>query len=118
MTEKKTYWIVDQSGVHALVEGVEERDLWTQVRGWADATEPSGDTQVRVINGDLLGCIPFGALEGGWAGTGWEPGPPPAPVDVYRDPVPAPVREQEPEPDIAEPTPKTKAATGDQSKEK
>ncbi len=113
MTEKKTYWIVDQSGVHALVEGVEERDLWTQVRGWADATEPSGDTQVRVINGDLLGCIPFGALEGGWADNGWAPGPPPAPVDVYRDP--APVVEEPPM--AEESTPQTKAASG-QSKEK
>jgi hypothetical protein len=42
MSDKKTYWIADAEGVKAKVEGVEARDYWVMVRGWADATEPVG----------------------------------------------------------------------------
>jgi hypothetical protein len=42
MTESKRYWIADAEGVKAVVEGVDARDYWVKVRGWAETTEPVG----------------------------------------------------------------------------
>lgn len=108
-------WIADNFGTYALVDGAEQRALWTLTRGWHHADKPGPNDQVRVVNGDMFGCIPFGALAAGWAEKGWKPGPPPEPVDVHRDP--APVVEEQPPP-VEQSTPQTKAAAGGQSKEK
>lgn len=105
------FWIADHAGTHALVDTADERAVWTRVRGWHDSDEPGANNQVRVVNGDLFGCIPVSALEAGWAEMGWKPGPPPEPVDIHRDPAPV-VEEQ-----LPPPAPQTKAASG-QSKEK
>lgn len=87
MTEKQKYWIASSIGYHALVEGADARDEWTKIRGWHEAAEPTNpDTQVHVVNGDLAGCIPLAAI-GDWAALGWEPGPPPVPRDITKDPV-------------------------------
>jgi hypothetical protein len=96
------FWIADATGVHALIEGDEQQETWVGLRGWHVASPPSSADQVRVVNGDLFGCVPFAALADGWADLGWKPGPPPEPVDLTRDPAPAPTAEP--------PKPKTKTA--------
>lgn len=76
---KQSYWIRDVDGAYALVEGTEQRDVWTKVRGWVDADEPGPTDQVHVVNEHPEigpGQLPYGAIED-WAGLGWKPGPPP-----------------------------------------
>jgi hypothetical protein len=104
------YWIADATGAHALVEGDEQRDIWVHLRGWHLSGEPGPTDQVRVVNGDLFGCVPFAALADGWADLGWAPGPPPEPVDLTRDPAPI-------APAVEPPKPKTKAAAAAKIKE-
>jgi hypothetical protein len=87
---KNHYWIADpNSGAKALVEGVEERDRWTKVQGWSEATEPTGDERVWLYNASIDGrtVLPFDASQGHWKGIGWAPGAPPEPVDTTRDPA-------------------------------
>lgn len=85
MTDKQKYWIRDSEGVYAQVDGSEQRDLWTKVRGWSEADEPSQTDQVHVTNEHPEigpGRLPYGALEG-WSGYGWAAGPPPEPVSLF-----------------------------------
>lgn len=86
---KTQYWIADLMGAHALVEGAEERDYWTQVQGWREVEEPTSDvTQVHVAHQGTggRGMIPFAATKGEWAGAGWKVSAPPRPVDPTIDP--------------------------------
>jgi hypothetical protein len=86
---KNSYWIVDTEGVYAQVEGADQRDEWTKVRGWSQAAEPGPSDQVHVVNEhpDIQpGRLPYGALAD-WAGLGWSAGPPPVPADSTKDPV-------------------------------
>lgn len=85
-------WIADPHGVHALIDAG-QRDLWVRARGWRDATEPGVTDQVQVVNGDMSGRMPYGALAAFSADLGWAAGPPPEPVDPTREqaPVNAPV---------------------------
>lgn len=106
-----TYWIADAAGVHALVEGDEQRDIWVHLHGWHLADAPGPADQVRVVNGELFGCIPFPALADGWDLLGWTVGPPPEPVNATKDPAPA----GQP---VVVPAKKTKAAAGGDSEEK
>ena len=104
---KQSYWIRDVEGVYALVEGAEQRDWWTQVRGWSDAEEPGGTDQVHVVNENPEigpGRLPYGAVEE-WGGLGWRPGPPPG------------GNENAPGAEPAKPT-KAPAAAGGEQKEK
>lgn len=102
------FWIVDINGVHALVDAA-GRELWTLVRGWRDAAEPGPQDHVWATNGDLPpGRLPYGALAEGMALLGWEPGPPPEPVDLTRDPAPAPVASDK-SPAVTGPTKKEQA---------
>lgn len=114
MTDKKKFWISDVEGVFALVEA-EARDLWTKVRGWAEADEPGPTDQVHVVNEHPEvgpGRLPYAAVEQ-WAGLGWSAGPPPEPNDSTKDPALA--GQAAP---VAEPAKtKTTAAGGDKNKE-
>lgn len=86
---KNSYWIADTEGVYALVEGADERDAWTKVRGWSEVDEPGPTDQVHVVNENpeiQPGRLPYAAVEL-HAGLGWRPGPPPAPYDATKDPV-------------------------------
>lgn len=77
MTDKQKYWVRDVGGVYAQVEGADQRDEWTRVRGWTEA-EPGPTDQVHVVNsnpGITPGRLPYAAVEH-WAGLGWEFGPP------------------------------------------
>jgi hypothetical protein len=38
----KTYWITSPEGVKARVAGADAFAEWTRVRGWTEATEPTG----------------------------------------------------------------------------
>jgi hypothetical protein len=113
MTNKTTYWITDSEGVYALVEGADQRDEWTKVRGWFLADEPGPTDQVHVVNEHPeigAGRLPYAAVEL-HAGLGWSAGPPPGlaePLAPTEQPAPA-----------EEPAKTTKPATGgSQNKEK
>lgn len=110
---KNNYWIIDHEGVYALVEGAEQRDEWTKVRGWTTAAEPGPTDQVHVVNDNPEIAqghpLPYAALPG-WAPLGFRPGPPPAPVDTTKDPA---LVDQALVAPAAEPVkPKTQAAAG------
>jgi hypothetical protein len=116
MTEKQKYWIHDVEGVYALVEGADQRDEWTKVRGWTEADEPGPFDQVHVVNENpeiFPGRLPFGAVEH-WAGMGWSAGPPVPANETLNS---APVEQAAP---VAEPakTTKSPAAAGGEQKEK
>lgn len=111
MTSKTSYWIRDVEGNYAQVEGAADRDTFTKVRGWSEADEPGPTDQVHVVNENPQigpGRLPYGALAG-WAGQGWRPGPPPAPVDLTR-PAPA---EQATSTPATGPAPAKTATSGD-----
>ncbi|MFY1588997.1 hypothetical protein ACN267_31405 [Micromonospora sp. WMMD734] len=82
---KTNYWLTDGYGNKALVVGTDERDRWTPI-GWAESTEPAGDDMVWMRHGGHGGHAQFaaGVLEQ-WRALGWEPSPPPEPVDVLHD---------------------------------
>ncbi|HEX2551631.1 MAG TPA: hypothetical protein VHK64_08560 [Nocardioidaceae bacterium] len=113
MTDKQKYWIRDVEGVYAQVEGADQRDQWTKVRGWSEADEPGPTDLVHVANENPEIAqghpVPFGALEG-WAGYGFYPAPPPGADDMQ---TPAPAAQAEP----VKPT-KAPAAAGGEQKEK
>lgn len=104
-----TSWITDPSGRYvALVEDGDQLNTWLLVHGWQRAAEPQPNSEVQTyiakpVDG-LRGCIPFVALDS-WRAEGWEPGPPPEPVDTTKDPV-------TPEPPAEAAKPKTPAAAG------
>lgn len=86
---KNSYWIASAEGVYALVEGADERDTWTRVRGWREAPEPGPADQVHITHpeiGPSANTLPYEALAGTWQAQGWKPGPPPAPADLTKDP--------------------------------
>jgi hypothetical protein len=105
---KNSYWIADAEGVYAQVEGADQRDEWTKVRGWRETGEPGPTDQVHVVNENPEigpGRMPYAAVPL-HAGYGWRFGPPPAPVDTTKDPA---LSDQAPAP-AAEPVkPKTEA---------
>jgi hypothetical protein len=104
---KSNYWIADTEGVYALVEGADQRDEWTKVRGWSEAAEPGPTDQVHVVNENpeiLPGRLPYAAVEL-HSGLGWKAGPPPAPYDATKDPVLV----DQPVAEPAKPTTQTKA---------
>ena len=85
-----SYWIANPEGEYALVEGAASRDEWTKVHGWHEATEPRPTDQVHVVNENPEvgpGRLPYAALAAGLTGLGWQAGPPPAVVDVTKDPA-------------------------------
>lgn len=89
---KNHYWISNPNGgAKAIVEGVEERNRWTQIHGWDEADEPVSGDLVWAYNEAAEGhtTLPHDSLaEGGyWSGVGWAPSAPPAPVDVTKDPA-------------------------------
>lgn len=107
MTDKQKYWIRDVDGVFAEVEGVDQRDEWTRVRGWAEAGEPGPTDQVHVVNAHPEigpGRLPFAAIAL-HAGLGWSAGPPEPvavdatadvePVKPHKSPAPAGVEQKE-----------------------
>lgn len=115
---KQTYWIADPNGgAKALVEGVEERDRWTRVRGWDETAEPVSGDMVWAYNANTDGRtkLPFDTLaeDGYWRGVGFVPSAPAEPVDMTKDPA---LRDQ-PSPDAAKsankdaPVPSAKAET-------
>lgn len=98
---KNNYWVADPNGgALALVEGVEERNRWTQIQGWSEASEPVSGDMVWAHNAETDGRtkLPADSLaEGGyWRGVGFVPSAPPEPVDITKDPAlrdqPAPAR--------------------------
>lgn len=105
------HWIADPAGVHALVDGDEQRNLWVGHHGWHDADAPGPVDQVRIVLGEMNGCIPFAALADGWDLMGWKVGPPPEPADPTKDSAPAG------QPAVV-PAKQTKAAAGGDSEEK
>lgn len=119
MTDKQTYWLVDETGKKALVEGAVERDRFKPL-GWADTTEPAGDEFVyHWLDGVTVPALfPAGSLEV-WQAKGWKPGPPPEPVSPFNgDQAVAVAPQSAPSPaEQAEAPSKSKAAAGD-AKEK
>lgn len=110
-----TYLIADAGGNLAHVEGADQRDVWTKVRGWHEVTEPRPSDQVYIWRDGIEapGRVPYEALDG-WVARGWRPGPPPEPVDITKDPVLV----DQPPAAVAPAKPKTQAAAGgDKSKE-
>jgi hypothetical protein len=109
---KQTYWIRDAEGAFALVEGADQRDTWTRVRGWRETAEPGPSDRVHIVHPEVGhgGPLPYEAIVGtAWAGLGWKPGPPPQPVDLTKDPR---IVDQPDAPAAVEPVkPKTTAAT-------
>jgi hypothetical protein len=82
---KNTYWIADDEGTRALVEGIDARDRWTQVHGWSEAAEPDRHDFVWLRNEDpQFGPIRMtweAAQLPAWSVRGWVPGAPPEPVN-------------------------------------
>lgn len=110
---KQTYWIADPNGgAKALVEGVEERDRWTRVRGWDETAEPVSGDMVWAYNANTDGRtkLPFDTLaeDGYWRGVGFVPSAPAEPVDMTKDPA---LRDQPP----AEPSPVARSGDGSTS---
>jgi hypothetical protein len=84
---KTQYWVADVDGVKALVEGADQRDLWTRVRGWSETTAPAAGDRVWLVHGEHGGQQVFAATAAEqWSGLGWAYSPPPEPADFTRDP--------------------------------
>jgi hypothetical protein len=77
MTALKKYWLVDQTGTKALVEGDVARDQLLP-QGWSVASEPVGEEFVWMRHPEVAGPARFGAgaLQV-WRVKGWEPAGPP-----------------------------------------
>lgn len=77
MTAKKDFWLVDETGNKALVQGADDRDRLLPL-GWSEATEPTGDEQVWMSHPEVENParFPAGALAQ-WQVLGWQPGLPP-----------------------------------------
>lgn len=110
---KNTYWIVDGEGTKALVEGADQRDYWTKVRGWSESSEPTGYEFVWLRN-DGLDSAPVrmnwtASQDAVWTDLGFRPGMPPEPENLA---IPAehPSRAVPPAPAAAESAPKSSPA--------
>jgi hypothetical protein len=91
MTNKSTYWIADAEGTKALVEGADQRDYWTKVRGWSEASEPEGLEFVWLRSDLLPDSAPtrlnwVAANDKAWTDNGFRPCPPPEPVNLALPP--------------------------------
>lgn len=82
MTALQKYWLVDETGAKALVEGAEQRDRFLPL-GWTETDEPTGTEFVWARCPGVADPARFPAetLEA-WATRGWAPGAPPSPFDV------------------------------------
>ncbi|GIE35896.1 hypothetical protein Ait01nite_089410 [Actinoplanes italicus] len=80
-------WIKNNSGEYAWVDDPDQAAVWTRVRGWSEAGEPGLADRIHVVHPEFGhgNPLPAEALASGWAAMGWEPGPPPEPVDLTRD---------------------------------
>jgi hypothetical protein len=92
------FWI--QSGTaKAVVEGAEERDRFTLLHGWSEATEPADGDFVWMAHPDddiaKPGLVAW-AARAYWQGIGWQPAAPPEPVNPAVDPVLTDARDTEP----------------------
>lgn len=121
---KTKYWLSDGLGGKALVEGAEERDRWVPL-GWAQADEPAESDKVWMRHEGIEQPAQFNAsVVETWKALGWEPSPPPEPVDLLHDqhlvdpvvadaaPTPKPAAAP-----AASSTTSTPAASGDKTKE-
>jgi len=121
MTDKSTYWLADDTGRKALVEGAAERDRWRGL-GWVEAGEPTGTELVwcRHEGIDVPAAFPAGILDTVWKAKGWQPGAPAEPESPFNRDQPGAVPEPTPTAaDKAETTSKPKAsAAGGETKEK
>jgi hypothetical protein len=118
MSEKQKYWLVDEAGVYARVEGAAQRDRWVPM-GHAEADEPIGASMVWAWHEGIETPARFPAEAlAVWEAKGWEAGPPPEPLSPFNSDQPvtavAPLTGA-PAPAPAEPTTKT-AAGGDKEK--
>lgn len=125
MTSKQTYWLRNATGDRAFVEGKEERDRWVPL-GWADSTEPAEGEQVQVWlqHAEHGGRAKFPlAVVPTWQALGWNPSPPPEPVDVLHDEHLVDQADTAPAPAAPKPAAapaaqsSTSAAAGDEKKE-
>lgn len=113
---KNIYWVADPTGTKAVVEGAADRDQWTKVNGWADASEPAAGDFVWMQHVEHGGRakFPVEAVED-WSGLGWVLAGPAAAPDLTKDPA---LVDQPPAAVVEPVKPKTTSATGgDQSKE-
>ncbi len=89
MTEKKTYWVRNEAGEYALLDGAAERDRLSAF-GWKDADEPPAeDTFVWMSHEgvDNPAKFPAGSVPH-WLENGWTPTAPPEHVDPTKQPQP------------------------------
>lgn len=108
MTALQKYWLVDETGAKALVEGATERDRLVPL-GWAETSEPTGSEFVWARCPGVADPARFPAETLlAWATKGWEPGAPPSPFDVLADDV-SPAVEPQPARQV---TDKQKPAAG------
>lgn len=81
MSKKSTYWLVDEAGIKALVEGADERDRLAPL-GWSETTEPAGNDRVWLVHEEHKGGAVFPAsIMDVWRQKGWAPGGTPPAVD-------------------------------------
>ena len=79
-------WIRDLNNSKALIDGGDQ-DGWT-VRAWKPGLPPVDGEFVWMHHPDIeVPALQPWASRDYFQAVGWEPGPPPAPVDVTRDPV-------------------------------
>ncbi|HEX5543681.1 MAG TPA: hypothetical protein VFX60_19360 [Micromonospora sp.] len=97
---KPTYWLADESGTVAAVEGADRRDDMLR-HGWTVVDEPTGDTFVWVHHPDVANParVPAAGLDA-FTARGWRVG---RPAEAAATDIP--------------PEPKPKAAAGTNSKE-
>ncbi|AGL13880.1 hypothetical protein [Actinoplanes sp. N902-109] len=108
---KTLYWIADTTGAKAIVEGADERDTWTKVRGWAETTEPVAGELVWMQHEEHGGRAQFDArVVPDWEHLGWNVSSPPEPVDLTKDPTLVDQPPAEAEPVAAKPV--KRAASG------
>lgn len=110
-----SYWLVDSLGVYAYVTGDDERDRWIPL-GWTLAEEPRGNEFVHAWHAgiDVSALQPASALREIWGPRGWEPGPPPAPVNPFNADPPEATRPAV----VDEPVPSSRPVAGVVKKEK
>lgn len=111
MSKQKT-WMRDADGRFALIEDDTERPS-LEALGWATADEPTDTDHAWAWHEGIEqpGQIAYGARDY-WEARGWVFGPPPAPVDLTKDPAlvdQAPAAKPKPKP---EPKTSGKPATG------
>jgi hypothetical protein len=90
MSGKTTYWMADDTGSKALVEGAAERDRWLGL-GWVEAGEPAGTEMVWCRHEGIAdpAAFPAGVLETAWKAKGWMPGAPAEPPNPFNRDQPA-----------------------------